>query len=180
MEYQNEEWRPVVGYEGLYEVSDMGRVRSLNYNKTGKIRLLSICHNRKSAYDIVTLFKNGKRCYEQISRIVASAFVPNPNNYPEVNHRDENTHNDCASNLEWCPSSYNINYGTRNKRVSEKLKNYYKWAKKTLQFDTEGNFIRDWVSMAEIERVLGYDPSAIARACRGEQKTSYGFIWRFA
>ena len=113
-----EEWRDVVGYEGLYEISNFGRVKSLNYRKTGEEGLLSPQPTSRD-YLQVGLSKNGKRKIYSIHRLVAIAFIPNPNDYPEVNHKDEDKSNNCVDNLEWCTSKYNANYGTRSKRQSE-------------------------------------------------------------
>lgn len=155
-----EEWRDVVGYEGLYEVSDWGRVR-----RNGKIlRPAKI----KNGYLLVSLYKNGivRRVY--IHRLVASAFIPNPQNLPEVNHRDENKTNNAVSNLEWCTHDYNMNYGTIYERLS----------KPVLQYDRQGNFIREWPSVSKVEEELGIGNSHISGCCLGKRKSAGGFVWR--
>ena len=116
-----EEWRDVVDYEGLYMVSNCGRVKSLNYNHTGKEEVLKENTNKKG-YKIIYLYKNGKRQKYKIHRFVAKAFIPNANNFPEVNHKDEDKTNNKVDNLEWCTAEYNINYGTRNEKLSKKIK----------------------------------------------------------
>ena len=121
-----EEWRPVVGYEGLYEVSNTGIVRSVDrYVKTcyeayklHKGKILSPGKS-KLGYLQVSLCNNGKIHQIKIHRLVAQAFLPNPDNLPEVNHRDENPGNNNVDNLEWCTRKYNVNYGTRNIRAKE-------------------------------------------------------------
>ena len=100
-------WKPVPGYEGLYEVSDQGNVRSLNYRKTGKTFVMSPGVDKKG-YKRVSLVKDKKHTTFQVHRLVASAFIPNPGNLPQVNHKDKNTGNNCVDNLEWCTNSYNI------------------------------------------------------------------------
>ena len=106
---------PVVGYENLYEVSSYGNVR--RKMKDGRVRPLKlvIC---KTGYLVVTLCNKGQRVVK-VHRLVAEAFIPNPNNLPEINHKDENKMNNCVENLEWCTSKYNCNYWTRGARISK-------------------------------------------------------------
>ena len=111
---KKEYWKPVVGYEGLYEVSNLGRVKSLKF---GKERILKP-QKDTSGYLCVTLCKNNNQCQFKVHRLVAEAFIPNPNNLPQTNHKDECKTNNIASNLEWCDRKYNVNYGTRTKRVA--------------------------------------------------------------
>lgn len=117
---QNEIWKDIEGYEGLYEVSSLGRVRSLDrIDGAGHLRKGKILKPKlePSGYLRVTLHKESiGKCF-RINRLVASAFIPNPNGYPVVNHRDEDKTNDRADNLEWCTVRYNNNYGTRNERI---------------------------------------------------------------
>ena len=119
----SEEWRPIEGYEGLYEVSSYGRVRSLDrYVKTcyeayklHKGKILSPAKD-KNGYLKVHLCCNGKHNIIRVHRLVCKAFIPNPDNLPEVNHKDEDKTNNSVDNLEWCDHSYNISYGTRTER----------------------------------------------------------------
>ena len=123
-----EEWRDIKGYEGLYQVSNLGRVKSLNYKNTGKEEILSNIP-RKDGYSIAGLSKNSKSKPFYVHRLVALHFIPNPNNLPQVNHKDENKENNKVSNLEWCTQSYNNCYGTRIKRASESSKGKNKGSK---------------------------------------------------
>ncbi|MCO7126642.1 NUMOD4 motif-containing HNH endonuclease [Sporolactobacillus shoreicorticis] len=108
-------WRNIKDYEGLYQVSNCGRVKRLSNNRQMKEKILrSVKHGR--GYLKIGLHKNGSQKDYFIHRLVAQAFIINPINLPEVNHRDENKHNNNISNLEWCSSKYNANYGTRNER----------------------------------------------------------------
>ena len=117
-----EEWKEIDGFP-KYMVSNLGRIKSLNYNRTGKEQILMQKKaGRNKNYFNIILFQNGKSKTLKVHRLVAQAFIPNPNNYPCVNHKDENPSNNCVSNLEWCTYEYNNNYGTRNKKVSETLK----------------------------------------------------------
>lgn len=162
-----EEWRDIVGYEGLYEVSDLGRVKNI---KTG--RILS-SKNNGIGYLFVDLYKNGIHKGFYIHRLVAYVFIPNPQNLPQVNHRDENKSNNTVDNLEWCTRDYNMNYGTIKERIAEKH------CKPVLQFDLQGNFIREWPSLAKVYEELGIHKSDISRCCLGKFKTSGGYVWRF-
>lgn len=122
-------WRPVVGYEGLYEVSSYGRVRSLDRydsrNRFRKGRILKLSDNGRG-YLIVGLHSNNKVKNFLVHRLVAEAFLPNPENLTEVNHKDEDKSNNCVDNLEWCNRNYNINYGTAKIRGRETaIKNGY-------------------------------------------------------
>ena len=166
----NEEiWCPIKGYEGQYQVSDKGMVRSLKF---GKERILKPRRNPQG-YLLVCLCKNGeiKQCL--VHRLVAQAFIPNTNNLPEVNHKDEDKTNNSVMNLEWCDSKYNINYGTRNQRVSEKH------SKSVLQYTKSGEFVREWKSMNDVQRNLNYSKGNISYCCNGRYKSAYNFIWKF-
>ena len=104
-----EEWRDIIGYEGLYQVSNLGRVKSfLYYNGTNERIIKPI--QLKNGYYNISLSKNKINKKEYIHRLVAKAFIPNPNNYPIINHKDENPSNNCVNNLEWCTQKYNMNY----------------------------------------------------------------------
>ena len=111
-----EEWRDIKGFEGKYMVSNLGRVKSLNYRRTGKEKILKAYPNKDDyGYLKVSLYKDGKVRYPLVHVLVATAFLENPDNLPEVNHKDENSKNNCAENLEYCRWLYNVNDGTRNK-----------------------------------------------------------------
>lgn len=122
-------WKDIRDYEGLYQISNNGNVKSLgrwvNYKNKGKKwqegKILKPLV-KKGGYLHVGLWKNGKVKFFIVHRLVAQAFIPNPNNLPQVNHKDENKENNVVKNLEYCDAKYNSNYGTRNKRVAEKMK----------------------------------------------------------
>lgn len=171
---KEERWLPVVGYEGFYEVSSLGRVKSLNYNKTGKEKIMKQVKNR-NGYLQVGLCKNGKMILKSVHRLVAVAFIPNPNNYPQVNHINENKEDNRVDNLEWCTRKYNTNYGTRNERISSKLTNHEKKSKPVLCVETGVVYI----SAHEAERQTGvYHPNIIA-CCKGKYKTTGGYHWQY-
>lgn len=120
-----EKWKPVIGFEGQYEVSNKGRVRSLRRlvdGKRGTKHYRNGCILKPqtgSKYAQVYLRVDGKQKWFYVHRLVAEAFIPNPNNLPQINHKDENKLNNCVENLEWCDAKYNINYGTAKQRVIE-------------------------------------------------------------
>ena len=165
-------WKDIEGYEGLYQVSNMGRVRSLKYKNE---RILK--PRKQSGYYKVLLYNNETREY-LIHRLVANAFIPNPDNLPQVNHKDEDKANNCVSNLEWCTQKYNSSYGTRGKRISLKNTNGKK-SKITLQYDINGNLIKEWKSTRDVERNLGFNQSYISKCCKNIIKTAYGYLWKY-
>jgi len=166
-------WKPVNGYEGIYEISNLGRVKSLNYRRTGNEKILKQVKKTKG-YLALTLYKNGSYKQHRIHRLVADAFIPNPDNLPQVNHIDEDVTNNRVDNLEWCDNKYNCNYGNRTKRSAT---SHYK---KINQYDLDGKFIKTWSSIKNIESELGFYGSKISDCCRGRNKTSYKYIWRYA
>ena len=196
-----EEWRDIEGFEGLYQVSNMGRVKSLE--RTTRIgrgcriipeRILKPQKNMWG-YLQVTLSKDGKIKHCMIHRLVAMAFIPNSNNLPEVNHIDEDKTNNRVENLEYCSRSYNINYGTRNKKVAEKVaeklkgkkhseehnkKIAKKLSKPVFSVDKESGLIMFWESAIEAGRCIGISSSHISECCKGKLKSTGGFYWFYA
>lgn len=166
-------WKDIEGYEGLYQVSNLGRVKSLNYNHTRKPKVLSLM-NGSRGYMGIKLGKEGTITFKSVHRLVAQAFIPNPNNYPYINHKDENKKNNVWTNLEWCTAKYNTNYNNLPKRRGIKAR------KRVNQYDKQGNFIKTWDSMTSIYETLKYNSSGISSCCSGKYKTSHGYIWRYA
>lgn len=118
-----EEWKNIVGYEGKYQISSLGRVKSLNYRNTGKEKILK--QNINKGYKEISLFDGKTKKIYLVHRLVALHYISNPNNYPCVNHKDEDKTNNTVSNLEYCTYKYNNNYGTRNCRISKNKKGKY-------------------------------------------------------
>ena len=163
---ENEVWKDVVGYEGFYKVSDRGNVFSVGRVSSIGRRIGGILlkpQYDKGGYLQVRLYKNGKRKGKLIHRLVLEAFVENPNNLPEVNHKDEIKDNNNVENLEWCTSAYNVNHGTRNKRVSKKVR----------AINVETGEVLAFNSTMEAGR-KGYSQSGVTSACRGVYKSSNG------
>ena len=174
-----EEWRPIKGYE-YYEVSNLGRVRSWINNKWKRRntpKILSL-HRLTKGYLGVSLSSapNVSKTIK-VHRLVAKTFIPNPDNLPMINHKDENKTNNCVSNLEWCTNKYNLNYGTTRQRIFETIERNggYK-VRPIIQKDLEGNVIREWNSATEAAKELKIDRNNILTACRKSYK---GFVWDF-
>ena len=177
-----EVWKDIKGYEGLYKISNYGRIKSLeriiptkinnNDFKLKREKILSPSKS-KNGYLRICLFKNGNKKTYSIHRLVAQAFIPNPNNLPEVNHKDESKENNRVDNLEWCNNIYNQNYGTRKERISKNK------SKKVNQYDLNGIFIKTWNSLTQVEKELGLWQQNITKCCQGKYKTVGGYIWRY-
>ena len=160
-------WKDKKDYEGHYQVSNLGRVKSIKF---GKEIILKQHINIKGGYYYVCLLKNGKHKNYYVHRLVAEAFLPITDNLPQVNHKDENKLNNSVDNLEWCTNEYNHNYGTINERISQSQ------SKPVLQYDLNGNLIKEWKSINECGR-NGFNQGDICKCCNGKRKTAKGFIW---
>lgn len=180
MNTNDESWKDISGFEGLYQVSDKGRVKSLNYNHTAKEGLLRP-GLIGSGYYAVVLSNNGARRTIRVHRLVANAFLPNPNYLPQINHKDENPLNNEASNLEWCDQLYNNNYGSHNLKVSKGELNHPKKSKKVGQFTKDGSFIATYPSLMEASRKTGIRVGQISNCCHNRYgcKTAGGYKWDF-
>ena len=176
---EKEIWKDVIGYEGLYQVSNLGRVKSLPVhrkvgwaNYVSKEKILKQCKN-KYGYLSVCLHRGDTQRVVKVHRLVALAFIENPNNYRCINHKNEDKSNNHVHNLEWCTYSYNNNYGTRNERVMKST------CKKVLQYAKNGDFIAEWNGTRDAQRNTGVHCCNISLACRGIRKTSGGFVWKY-
>lgn len=170
-------WKDITGYKNLYQVSNFGQVRSLHKNHT---HLLKPC-KQSHGYLQVFLIKDKKRVPFYIHRLVAQAFIPNPDNLPEINHKSEiksqnyvwvnedGTIDLDKSNLEWCDRVYNVNYGNRTKKTSRPIK----------QLTLNGELVYIWSSTREAER-NGFNHSNICSCCNNRLKTHMGFKWEYA
>lgn len=176
-EYKNEEWRAVSGYEGRYEISNYGRVKNVKLNHILKPLLVI------GGYFRVDLSSNNNVKHFRLHKLVAEAFIPNPNNLPQINHKDENKSNNRADNLEWCTAKYNANYGTAIKRRVEhtnyKNRSNEKKYKPILQFTLDNVFVKRWKSAFHCEQETNMRATGIRGCCRGVYKSSHGFLWRY-
>ena len=179
-----EEWKDIEGYEGYYQVSNYGRVKSLKrtvwdkggFYKTVAERILKVGKDGKG-YPQVILFKEGKGESCKIHRLVASAFCENPYGYSEVNHKDENKENNRADNLEWCSRSYNCSYNDRAKKAGKKLRNNPNKSKPIIGVDNVTGLILEFPSINEAVRQLRIKQSHIWECCNGRRNSAGGFTW---
>lgn len=193
---EQEIWKAISGFEGLYEVSNFGSIRSVDHSVcrschgTIKVRGRILRKFLKFGYETITLTKDGRNHYKRVHQLVAEAFVPVPrellhlygkkteNGYPALvlNHKDENRSNNRADNLEWCTQKYNINYGTAVGRRAKKF------MKPILQFTQGGDFVARYESVTEAGRVANASIGNISRCAYGRYgyKTAGGFVWKWA
>ena len=190
-----EEWRTAVYdgevYEGLYKVSNLGRILSLNYRRTGRAELMNPWEEG-GGYSVVGLWKNGKPKTCKVHRLIAQTFLPNPENKHCINHKiegdegkkinmvifnEDGSVDEERTTIEWVTYEENNNYGTHNERIIKANTNGKK-SKKVLQFTLDGEFIREWPSTNECER-NGFNHGAVSACCRGERKSHKGFKWMY-
>lgn len=206
---ENEIWKNIENYEGLYQVSNLGKVKSLDRiinDIKGKTYLLKgkeiKFSQNNSGYVLVVLSKNKKSKTYLVHRLVAETFIPNPNNLPQVNHKNEIKSDNRVENLEWCSAKYNINYGTCIERAklhypSRKGKNNPNFSKKMskelyekllkinskpiCQYSKQGEFIKKFNSISEAAKELNMKSSSSIQNCLyGKAKTAYGYKWQYA
>ena len=179
----NEKWKHIKDYELLYDVSNYGRVKSLEKksimnNRTYPTKILK-CHIGTKNYLDVDLCNNGKSHRYRVHRLVAEAFIPNPENKPQVNHEDCNKWNNKVNNLTWNTNSENQQHAFRNGLNSRKKYGESPRAKKINQYDLNGNFIKTWDSVVRIKQERGYSDGFICECCKGKYKKAYGYIWKY-
>lgn len=161
-------WKEIKGYEGLYEVSDTGEIRSMPRKGT-KGGLLK-AHEDAKGYLVLGLTKDGKQTQKRVHRLVAEAFLPNPEEFPEVNHKDEDKFNNTVDNLEWCTSEYNLSYGTRLERATTAKQRAVRCIETGEEF----------ASIREAAAIKGIDSSTLSKVCQGKKHTIAGLHWCYA
>lgn len=183
-----EVWRDIKGYEGLYQVSNLGRVKSIGrYIKHWRGGLLfrkeKIMTPRinRYGYHQISLSKEGRFKTFTIHQLVAITFIPNPDNFTCVNHKDECKTNNVYTNLEWCDHKYNSNYGTRNIRIKNSETNNIKKSKPVIQYSLSGDFIEEYKSINDAHRITGIDKKTIINVCKclPHYKSAGGYIWKY-
>lgn len=159
-------WKDIKGYEGLYQISNLGNVKSFPRNGTSKKEKIRKPNTDRYGYHYITLYKNGKNKTFKIHRLVALAFIPNPspNNYDIINHKNKIRNDNCVSNLEWCDCKYN---------------NQYSRAIAVYQYDTNHNLIKKWNCIREAARRTRTDNRDIGKCCKGKLKKAGGYIWEY-
>lgn len=165
-------WKDIPGFVGLYQVSNLGNVRSLP-RRTTKGKVLKASED-KDGYLKITLSNGLIKEGWLVHRLVASAFVQNPLGLPVVNHIDENKQNNRADNLEYCTALYNTRYNGMPERRGLSQR------RPINQYTLSGVLLRRWTGRVEIENALGVAGGNITSACQGKRKTAYGYIWRYA
>lgn len=175
-------WKEIPDFPG-YEASSFGRIKSTR-------RIVYVCrktnsysyeiperimtpHIMNSGYYGITLCLNGKHINTIVHRLIAKTFIPNPYDFAEVNHKDENKLNNKVSNLEWCNKQYNKNYGTGNRRSAKKR------STPVVQYSLNGEFIKEYNSIIEASKCVNGDRKGIALCCKGVFSTAQGYIWRY-
>lgn len=177
-----EVWKQIKGYEGLYEVSNMGRIRSVGRSvpvrggfayRNARIRKPN---KKRNGYYGLLLSRNHKNNNFLVHRLVAEAFVPNPNGLPQINHKNEDKSDNRADNLEWCTEKYNSNYGTRMDRIRKnnpRLK-----GKSVLCIDEFGKTINSYESIQSVKKDA-HNPALVYMCCVGTRHKHHGYIWKF-
>lgn len=178
-------WKDIENYEGLYQVSNLGKVKNV---KTQKI-LKNYTSKQDRGYLKVSLYSNSKAKNFKIHRLVAKAFIPNQYNYPQVNHIDGNKQNNCVKNLEWCNNSHNMKEAYKLGLVKPTHSGCFKKGEHKKQeipinqFDLNGNFVKTWPSFTKAEKFFRPNSKSISTNIYGvltnRQKTAYGYIWKY-
>ena len=188
-----EQWKNIEEFKELYQVSNLGNVRSLDTMINCKGANNIDFHLRKgrilkqtigtTGYYSVNLSKNGKSKFVRVHRLVAQAFIPNPNNLYCINHIDGNKLNNNVNNLEWCDYSHNnkeaYRLGLKNNKYKGKYGKEAQFSKPLLQFTLNNEFVKEWENAEQVKRELGYCAENIRSVCNGRRKKANGYIWKY-
>ena len=160
-------WKEIPGFEGLYQVSNYGEIRSTP--RRGTAGGVMKGHVDQKGYINITLRKDGMQYTQKLHRLIAITFIPNPHNYPEINHKDENKQNNRVDNLEWCTTSYNHEYGTRTLRASIRCGKPIRCIETGVEYPGAR-----WAA-----RELNIDSSSITKALKNPNRTCGGYHWQY-
>lgn len=177
----NEVWRDIEGFDG-YQVSNMGRVKNLNYNRTGEERVLQATDNGQK-YLVLSLCKDGKKYNKRVHRLVAEAFLPNPDNKPEIDHINTDRRDNRVENLRWCTNKENINNPLTIRKLSINAKKCEFGKSRSIsveQYSKDGLLLETYPSAAEAERQTGINHTSITACCRNQQGSAGSYLWRYA
>ena len=174
-------WKPIEGYDGQYEASNTGYIKSIERDvlrKDGqkyhrKERILKTWVDRGGYLQVSLYDKKRKKKTCKVHRLIGSTFLRTVEGKDEINHIDEDKTNNAVWNLEWCTRKENNNHGTRNERVGKAH------SKPVAQYTKDGELVKTWASTMEVERELGFSNSGVSRVARGKRKTMYGYIWKY-
>lgn len=184
----DEIWKDIPGFEGKYQASNLGRIRNLGYTKIGARNRLchkgfTILKTKKTncGYLQVSLYKDDAHFTKSVHRLVAQTFLPNPNNLPSINHKNEIKTDNRLDNLEWCDASYNAKYGTVIERVIKtRNESGCRCAEKPVeQRDLKGNLIATYKSINEAERNTDISHGSIVKVCQNIFKQAGGYKWNY-
>lgn len=173
-----EEWKDIEGYEGVYQISSIGRVKRLVDGFKVKACHLIHPYINNRGYVCVHLMSNGLRKAYSVHRLVACAFIPNPHNYPEVNHISEVKTDNSISNLEWCTSAYNREYGSGQQRAIVSIRENHH-VRSVCQISQDGSIVKVWKTIKSASETLKIDGSQITKCCKGVRKTVGGYRWNY-
>lgn len=179
---EEEIWAPVKGFEGRYEVSTLGRVRSLSYNGTGLVKVLKPSGDTHG-YTKFSLCKDGRRYMKKTHRLVAEAFLEKPKNKECVDHINGIRSDNACENLRWCSHKENLNYPLFKLKaavakigmINELCHNSRRLIQKTM----DGTVIKEWPSAMEVQRTLGFGQPSITNCCNGKKQSAYGYKWEW-
>ncbi len=181
-----EKWKPVKGFDGVYKISNKGRLKSFKQNKNGYI--LSVKNKKDNYLSYILKYKNKVRS-TRIHRLVAEAFIPNPENKPQINHIDSNKHNNCVKNLEWVTPKENVRHAIKNNPdIIRGIVNYNKYERPNTvqQYSLNGKLLNEYINAKEAERQTGVCGRNILQVANQKEykpgktrKQAGGFIWKF-